>query len=139
MRGPLGAHSEDDVVPSISWFKAMLWAFIPSLVLTACDGPSTASGNGELDIVIATEGSPLDPDGYTLVVRRAEGALPVTEQAVGVEATVVLSDVEPGIVIIELRGLAAGCVVQGEHPRALEVRGQVGNHIDLTVVCGSGA
>ena len=90
------------MVPSMTWFKSMLVAILPTLAVTACGGPSTVSGNGELDIVIGTEGSPLDRDGYTVVVRRAEGALPVIEQAVGVEATVVLSEVEPGIVTIEL-------------------------------------
>jgi hypothetical protein len=117
----------------------MLWVAVLALVLTACGGLSTASSAGELDIVIATQGTPLDPDGYTLVVRRAEGALPVTEQAVGVEATVIVADVEPGTLTVELRGLAAGCAVQGEHPRGSEVRAQVGTRVDLVVVCGSGA
>ena len=63
----------------------------------------------------------------------------VTEQAVGPQATVILQEVQPGVVNVELRGLAAGCMVQGEHPRGVQVRAQVGTRVDLAVMCGSGA
>jgi hypothetical protein len=119
--------------------EVLLLTVIASLAGTGCGDELTASGAGELDVVISTSGSAIDADGYRLVVRRAEGAIPLTDQAVGVEATVVLPNVEPGVVVVELRELAEGCVVQGEHPRPVEVRAQVGTQLDLVVVCGGGA
>jgi Tol biopolymer transport system component len=94
--------------------------FLAALAL-ACNGdnlsdPGTGSaGTGSIQIEIATTGSAVDPDGYTLEVD-AGPAL-----AVGVSTTLQSANLTQGNHSVRLSGLAPNCSVSGDNPRTVAV------------------
>jgi hypothetical protein len=114
-------------VPSISYNESG----------TLTEGEITLSGGtkGDVDVTTATNGSDLDPDGYTVTV---DGT---TSQATGTNATVRFSSLAEGSHTVELSGVAANCTTAGSNQRKVTVvaGGVAGITFDVTCAATSTA
>ena len=84
---------------------------------------------GGIQIVVATTGSEIDPDGYSYQVD-AQPAQPIA-----VNATATVENLAAGPHTILLSGQAAQCSIQGENPRAVTVRGGETVEVRFEVSC----
>ncbi|HUP53366.1 MAG TPA: hypothetical protein VM198_12870 [Longimicrobiales bacterium] len=74
---------------------------------------------GSVQVTTVTTGIDIDPDGYTVSV---DGG---TAQAIGVDATIVISGVVHGERTVQLLNLQSNCsVVNGDNPRTVTVPGE---------------
>jgi hypothetical protein len=87
--------------------------------------------SGSIEIITATSGTDLDPDGYAVSL---DGA---PEQPIGISASLTLTDVTPGQHTVELSGLASNCTVTGSNPRAVTVVAGATGQVSLDVICSS--
>jgi len=87
---------------------------------------------GTIAVSVTTIGSLLDPDGYTLTVDGGRA------QQVGVNGTLVVSDVEPGSHSLELTGVAPNCLVQGSNPVTVQVADEHAAAVEFEVTCRAG-
>jgi WD40 repeat protein len=94
-----------------------------------------ARRNGELRIVVATNGIDLDPDGYSLKV----DALPA--YVVASSSTTMVPGVHEGLHTITLSGVADNCTVGAPHPRPVTAvyNATVSEAILVTCVTKAGA
>jgi dipeptidyl aminopeptidase/acylaminoacyl peptidase len=88
---------------------------------------------GDLEVTVTTEGAALDPEGYLLFVNEWGVAV------VGVQGNVSLTDLAAGGYVVELRGLAPNCVVDGDNPRGITVRPEARATLAFLVVCSGPA
>lgn len=99
------------------------------LTLNACGDDDTTgpTPTGSVEVTTSTTGGALDPDGYTVSVAG-------TDQAIGVNGTVTVSDVATGSASVELTGVADNCTVAGDNPRSVTVTdgGTVSTTFDVT-------
>lgn len=70
---------------------------------------------GTVTVAAVTTGDNLDADGYEFVI---DGGTP---QAIGSNATLDVTDLEPGTSEVELVGIAPNCFVTGENPQSVDV------------------
>ena len=77
--------------------------------------PGTEEQFGSMEITATTTGTNHDADGY--IVGLDEGS----EQAIGINATVTISQLAARRWQIELQGVATNCVVAGQNPRNVQV------------------
>jgi hypothetical protein len=89
--------------------------------------------SGSIEIITATSGTPLDPDGYTVSLDATPG------QPVGINASLMLSDVAPGQHTVELSGLASNCTVTGSNPEVVTVVANATAQSSFAVTCESGS
>lgn len=93
------------------------------------NGPTDTVTEGSIEVQVATTGSDIDADGYTVLVDGANG------QAVGVDGSVTFSNLAEGAHDVSIEGLAANCSVTGDNPRTVSVTaGQVAQTA-VDVVC----
>jgi hypothetical protein len=98
-------------------------------VALACGGEDlTGPGSGQVRVTTATSGSLPDPDGYALLIDGA-GATPV-----GTNATLAVT-VPEGSRTVELTGVAATCLVEGEVLRTVDVRAGATTDVEYRVTC----
>ena len=75
-------------------------------MLGACGSDELVSPTeGTIQVTTNTSGAELDPDGYTVSVNGG------TPQAIGINDTVIFSEVEPGDHPVVLSGVALNCIV----------------------------
>jgi hypothetical protein len=105
-------------------------AWAASGVWLGCGG-----GSGSTDIVLpalsvstATTGVELDPDGYSLTV----DATPA--QVIGLDATVVVEQLNEGVHTATLSRLAANCTAAG-NPRSFTVQSGITATVDFAISC----
>jgi hypothetical protein len=84
-----------------------------------------------LSITTSTAGVELDPDGYSVTVDAAQN------QAIGVNATVVVEQLADGQHTLALNGLAPNCAASGENPRNVTVHSGATASVDFAVTCGA--
>ena len=96
-----------------------------SISFTVTCGPTT----GGLIVTTATSGSDPDPDGYTISIDGAEGG------SLGVNATVVLSNLPPGVHAVGLTGLVANCQIQGDNIRSVTVTAGADASVAYAISC----
>lgn len=93
---------------------------------------------GPLQITARTSGNASDPDGYDVCVDPIPdghgGASCLTGGAIGVNGALSLS-VVTGAHAVLLRGLAAGCAISGDNPRAVQVSVGPPNAASFAVTC----
>lgn len=89
--------------------------------------PAATSG---FVIVVATSGAPVDPDGYQLAV--AGGGTRV----IAVNATEVFTGLTPGVHLVTLKDVDAGCALAGGNPQPFTVVADKTVRVTLTVSCG---
>src|SRR5918992_73529 len=93
----------------------LLWA-APVTWLGCGGGGGTDVVLPSLSVTTTTQGVELDPDGYTLLVDGAAG------RPMGPTATLVIEQLDEGQHTLELAGLAANCLAQGDNPRTITIR-----------------
>jgi hypothetical protein len=86
---------------------------------------------GGVSVTTSTTGPSPDPDGYSVTVD-GDGGRPV-----GVDGTVVVSDLSPGDHLVALAGVAGNCTVAGENPRTVVVVGGDVAALEFSVECGA--
>jgi hypothetical protein len=81
-------------------------------------------------VIVSTTGDAPDPDGYRLAV----AGVPI--RTIAIDAVETFERLEPGVHLITLKDMAAGCTVVGGNPQPFEaVRGRL-VQARLDVVCG---
>jgi WD40 repeat protein len=85
-----------------------------ALLGTGCND-STAPANGTIEVTVASTGSDIDPDGYTVLVDSRVWA------HVTASNTIALAGVPAGDHSIRLDNLASNCTVTGANPRTVSV------------------
>jgi Tol biopolymer transport system component len=98
----------------IRWGRAMLVVSSLLLPMTCSDDP-TGPAPVSLEVITATSGSLLDPNGYTVVVDGAMGP------SIGINGRATLDGLEAGDHEVELTGVAQNCAVTGSNPRTVTV------------------
>ena len=83
--------------------------------VVSCESPFDIPIKGSLRVSVATAGGDLDADGYTL---RVDG---VAGQALGLNQTIVVAQVDTGAHQVELGGVADNCTVGGGNTRSVRV------------------
>ncbi len=100
--------------------------------------PEAAMGPGpsSLEIAIATTGTDLDPDGYTVTLDQTK------RETVAVNGIVTFSHVSPGSRVVELGGVARSCAPEGRessHRREVLVVAGRTSRTQFTIRCGPDA
>ena len=111
-----------------SWMLSLMLSAVVLIGIAACSdseptGPLGPEGptdpaqpqTGSLALRTNTTGSHLDPDGYHLVIDGKGGTV------VGVNAISSLTELSPGSHLVELRGVAGNCSVDGANPVTVEI------------------
>ena len=88
---------------------------------------------GGFTILVATTGTPVDPDGYVLAVAG------VPFRPIGISASETFTGLVPGVHLVTLKDLATGCAVDGGNPQPFTVVAGKTVQVRLTVVCGVSA
>jgi hypothetical protein len=101
-------------------------ATTPVAFVITCS-PST----GSAQVITATTGSNLDPDGYSLLL---DG---VDQGVIGVGATRELTGLPAGSHTVGLAGVAANCLVSGESSRVVEVPQGGAAQVSFAVTCSA--
>jgi hypothetical protein len=86
---------------------------------------------GKLSIEVRTTGQPADTDGYLLVV--GEGGV----RPIGSGASETFAGLPPGVHLVMLKNMAAGCALEGGNPQRAVVEIGETAAIGLVVRCGS--
>lgn len=98
--------------------------------LFACGGGEdiVAPTTGSVEITTTTSGE-TSGSGYTVSLDGGTG------QAIGLNGTLELSDIDRGAHTVQLSGLPEGCTVTGENPRSVTVAAGETSAIDFAVTC----
>ena len=88
-----------------------------------------SSLTGNLTATTATTGVDIDPDGYTVEVDGTQ------TQSIGVNDTVTFAGLPVGDHTVELKGVAANCVLSGNNPRTVTVPSGDTVQTDIAVIC----
>jgi hypothetical protein len=100
------------------------------LALCACGDPPTFDpGAASISVTNLTYGDPIEGDGYTVSV---DGG---SEQVMGVNASVLLSELTPGPHLLELSGIATHCAVNGVNPRTVQTAASLTAQSKFLVDC----
>ena len=100
--------------------------------LVACGddgGGVTPPASSDLQIIVATSGSPPDPDGYTITLDGTERG------TLGANGTLTLTELTPGSHLVGLTGLAPNCQVEGDNPQAVTVPEEGSATATFAVTC----
>lgn len=120
----------DPMRPALSRSTWLPVAAVLALVVGACNDDSTSpSTEGAIQVTVATAGSDLDPDGYTVLVDGDNG------QAVGPDGSVTFSSIQAGEREVSLTEIAANCSVTGSNPRTVTVTAEGTTQVTFDVVC----
>ena len=98
-----------------SYSRLRLTALLLPFAALACDGDDVSGPVGSLEITSLTSGVDPDPDGYVVML---DGRGIAT---LGVTGSALVPDVTPGDHQVDLSGVAANCLVEGERPRTVTV------------------
>ena len=102
--------------------------------LAACSGSGDGSTNVDvppLQIMTATSGTSIDPDGYSATIDAG------ASMAIGVNDTVVVGDAGSGRHVVTLSGVASNCQVQGSATDTVTVADGSTADASFEVTCGS--
>ena len=114
--------------------RSNLSGLLATLMLAGCGSQGTGPDGGPtsrvLEIVVATTGVELDPDGYRLAID-ADASEQIQIQS--------LVRVNPGHipVLVEMLQVADNCAVAGENPRTVEVPAGDTARTEIAVVCSA--
>jgi hypothetical protein len=92
---------------------------------------AVAAQPGVLEVISATSGAKLDPDGYQVSVDGGAG------QALAINDTLDLAGLSVGDHIVQLDSVASNCTVSGSNPRTVSVPAQDTARTTFTVTCSS--
>ena len=99
---------------------------------TACETtfPPPPPTTGDLRVTTATTGSPLDPDGYYVIVDAAAFA-----QRVAPNGTLTITGIQPGDHAIRLHDVDVNCTVDGANPETANVVAGTTTDVSFAVTC----
>ena len=121
------------LMPATHAARLATFVGLAATLATACnDGPSglvTLLTTGAVRATMTTTGAELDADGYTLTVDSGVAL------AVGVNASVTLTDLPAGEHVLWLDGLASNCQLAGPNPRHVTVAGGRATTVAFSVSC----
>jgi hypothetical protein len=109
--------------------RLLLWS--APLAWLGCGGGGTDVVLPSLSITTSTAGVELDPDGYSIVVDGGPG------QSIGLDATLIVDQLQDGQHTLELSGLASNCATTGENPRMVSVRSGATASVAFAVTCSA--
>jgi hypothetical protein len=90
------------------------------IILGACgDPPTFHPGLASISVSNLTYGDPIEADGYNLSVDGGPA------HGLGVNGSVLLSELAPGPHLLELSGIAAHCAVNGVNPRTVQTTASI--------------
>jgi hypothetical protein len=104
-------------------------SLILALGMAGCGDAGSASSVGVIQVVTATSGSSLDPDGYTVAID--DGGL----RSVAAADVVTLPPVDAGSHNVGLTGVAPNCAVAGDSSRAVTVEADDTSEVVFEVSC----
>jgi hypothetical protein len=110
------------------------WSILVLAGAAGCAGdvpPSGPATTGTLEIITATAGVEMDPDGYTLQLDASDA------EAIGTVAIVQHTNVPPGTHTMQLGGLAFNCAVAGDNPRSVTITAGETTRLTFNVTCSS--
>jgi hypothetical protein len=110
--------------------RLRLTAFLLPFAVLACDGDDVSQPGGSLEVTSLTSGVDPDPDGYVVML---DGRGVAT---LGVTGTALIPDVVPGEHQVDLSGVAANCLVEGERPRTVTVTESAAATAAFSIACG---
>ena len=87
---------------------------------------------GSLEVTVATTGTGLDPDGYTIV---ANSPAVSVSRTVAINGTVTIGGLAPGTYQLSLGGVAFNCAVSGTYPSPITVPSGATATATFNVVC----
>lgn len=90
-----------------------------------------AATTGTIEVVTTSAGTPLDPDGYELLLDGAPA------QSIGTSATVSIPGMALGPHTVGLGGIAANCSLDGDNPRAVTVSPGTASPVAFIVACAA--
>ena len=109
-------------------FVATLAVVAVAFVLGCND--STGPKIGELRVSAVTTGADVDPDGYRLVVDKAEPG-----QQVNLNGLIAILDLSAGEHVVQLAGLSPNCTVANANPIRVNVARGVTTKVEFAVTC----
>jgi hypothetical protein len=123
----------EDIMCATYGYLAATFLGLAVIVTVGCDdstGPALPT-TGAIEITVSTSANiDIDPDGYALSIDGGPG------QAVGVNATVMISALPSGKHLIRLDGLAPNCSVTGTNPRSVDViADEAASPVSFSVSC----
>ncbi len=141
-RAPSAAGMSTGIGP-----RALPAALILILSLAACGGeslsgpggpattppPAAERAVGDLQVTVATNGEDADPDGYTLILSRAENH--AEARTISADGTATFANLSPGTYTVELDDVAYNCAVAGGNPRAANVAAETTFEMSFSVGC----
>jgi hypothetical protein len=86
-------------------------------------------GTGSVQVTVATTGSSLDTDGYSVTV---DGGSP---QTISVNGSLTVGSLTAGSHSVRLNGIAANCTVAGDNPRSVTITGEQTVTITFATTC----
>ena len=108
-----------------AWAAAIAMLVIGS---PACEDPIYVE-RGAIRVTVATTGVDTDGDGYRVHVVLG----PI--RAIGINETITLTGIRPGVYTLQLDGMAANCALQGDGPGPIEVVAGRTTNVTLAVTC----
>jgi hypothetical protein len=119
----------NDLRPRHLLGKLLLWT--TPVAWLGCGGGGTEIVLPSLSVTTSTTGVELDPDGYSLVIDGQPA------QPIGLAATHTVERLADGQHTVELGGVAANCVVDGQNPRAVTTQSGTTSTVAFAVTCGA--
>ena len=114
----------------MTWLRVFVAVGVVA-VLGACDDDDPVGLEpGTIQVEVTTSGEGTDDDGFTVSL---DGGA-VTE-AIDVDGSVTLENVEAGTHSVELTDLAATCTVDGDNPQTVEVESFEEETVSFSVTC----
>ncbi len=108
---------------------AAVFVFTPRVLFSGCTDDPTAPRTGALRVTTSTTGDTLDWNGYALIVGAA------VPRAIGIDATVLITNLLPGDVTVELGDVAVNCSVSGDNPREVGIVAGVETETRFEIDC----
>ncbi|HUR93497.1 MAG TPA: hypothetical protein VMY76_02865, partial [Gemmatimonadales bacterium] len=98
-------------------------------VATASFAVVCGATTSTIQVTTVSTGSPVDPDGYELLLDGG-GAQPIAANA-----AVTIASVAPGTHTVQLEGIATNCALEGDNPRTVTTTAAATLTVTLTVNC----
>jgi hypothetical protein len=135
-------HLEEDVMPAlpahsrISHGAVGMALLLPAaLLIFACGGDEgpvdPGPTTGSLMVTVSTTGAASEADDYSVSIEGGAG------HAFGVDGSVTITDLSPGLRSIALQGVAANCTVDGNNPRFVTVVAGETTETTFEVACAA--
>ena len=122
-----GSALRPGLLSSVRLKTILLWS--APFLYVGCGGGGTDVVLPSVSVTTSTQGVEIDPDGYSLSI---DGG---PDQAIGVNATMVVDQLAEGTHSLGLTGLASNCAAAGDNPRSISVSSGETATVDFAITC----